>query len=60
MAKMCGTPYQRKLKSDKDTGVSSSGNDNLNNGVTSNNNGNTNRNMVLENDCCLLYTSRCV
>ena len=40
-----------KLKSNKDNGVSSSGNDNLNNGVTSDNNDNINKNMVLENDC---------
>ena len=40
-----------KLKSDKDNGVSSSGNDNLNNELRSNNNDNTNKNVVLENDC---------
>ena len=40
-----------KLKSSKDDRVSSSGNDDLNNGFTSDNNDNRSKKMVVENDC---------
>ena len=41
----------KKLELNKEDRVSSSGNDDLNNGFTSNNNDNRSKNMVVENDC---------